>query len=286
VPLVLVATSALLLTALALAGPAAAIEDPRRPAARITHGPSCGPGEIRVRVTNGTEAHRVDLVLDGTAEQDAAVLAPDQQTELHSADVDRGVTVDVSVTVTSADGTVAGEPLELGTYTRPSRADCDAVSAPGDSPTGPASSAPGAPSAPSAGSTPGGGAAGSPVTPGGVVTLRGTGFLPGEPVYVSVPGLDESLTTVTAGVDGTAEAIVQIPRGTDLGPLTVQLVGQDSATTTGLDLQVAARETPATSTATPVPVLAVGSALLAAGAGLGLYAARRPRDDAAQARRS
>jgi hypothetical protein len=100
---------------------------------------------------------------------------------------------------------------------------------------------------------------------------------------VAVPGLDESLTTVTAGVDGAVEAVVQIPRGFGLGPLTVQLVGQDSATTTGLDLQVAARQTPATSAATPVPVLGAGTALLAAGAGLGLHAARRPRDAAAGA---
>ncbi|MCU1606082.1 MAG: hypothetical protein JWP46_2547, partial [Modestobacter sp.] len=136
-PLMLGATSALLLVGLALAGQAAAIEDPSRPAATVTHGPSCGPGEVRVQITNGTEAHRVALVLDGTTEQDAAVLTSDEQVELHSADVDWGVTVDVSVTVTSADGTVAGEPLELGTYTRPSRADCEAVSTPGDSPAPP-----------------------------------------------------------------------------------------------------------------------------------------------------
>jgi hypothetical protein len=353
---VLGAAGALLLIGLALAGQAAAMEDPRRPAAAVTHGPSCGPGAVRVHVTNGTEAHRVALVFDGTAEQDSTVLAAEEQAELRSADVDWGVTVDVSVTVTSADG--PGEPLELGTYTRPSRADCDAVGTAGNSPApstaggptagpsadgapatsppatsppatsppaaptaaaptigapawpapstgatrtpgrpdpsptptptpGPASSTSSPPGAPSAGSPPRGDAAG-PVAPGGVVTLRGTGFLPGEPVHVEVPGLDESLTTVTAGADGTVEAVVQIPRETDLGPLTIQLVGQDSAATTGLNLQVAARQTPRADTATPVPVLAAGAVLLAAGAVLGLYAAGRPRDDAAgpPARRS
>jgi hypothetical protein len=113
-----------------------------------------------------------------------------------------------------------------------------------------------------------------------VVTLRGTGFHPGEAVQVSMPGADGSLTTVTAGADGTVEAVVQIPRATDLGPLTVHLVGQESATTTGLDLQVAARQSPVLAPVTPPPVLAGGAALLVTGAGLGLYAARRPRADA------
>src|SRR4051794_32441469 len=40
---VLIAVGALLAFAVALAGPAAAIEDPRRPTVEVTHGPSCGP---------------------------------------------------------------------------------------------------------------------------------------------------------------------------------------------------------------------------------------------------
>ena len=340
VPLVVAVAGALLLAGLALAGPAAAFEDPAAPTARVTQGPSCGPGIIRVQVTNGDREHRVALVFDGTDEQDAAALTPDEQVELRSTDIDRGMTVDVSVTVTSADGATVDEPLELGTYTRPTRADCDAVSGPGapatttpstEPPAGPsgggapatpsataapttagptrstptpaptrptgkthptgktrpipsAGSSSGAPASttgtPSAGSTtPGGRHAAPSVAPGGRVTLRGAGFSPGESVHVSVPGVDEPLTTVTAAADGTVEAVVQIPQGTHLGPLTVQLVGQDSASTAGLDLQVAGQHVPV-SFATPTPVLAAGSALLVAGAALGLYAARRPRADA------
>jgi hypothetical protein len=131
---VLAAVCALLTGAVALAGPAAAIEDPRRPAAEVTHGPSCGPSVIRVAVTNGTEAHRVALVLDGTDEQQAAELGDGEQAELVSEDIDWGRTVDVSVTVTDADGT-AEESIEFGTYTRPTAEDCAAVT-----PTTPASS--------------------------------------------------------------------------------------------------------------------------------------------------
>ncbi|MEU2349021.1 hypothetical protein [Modestobacter sp. NPDC049651] len=113
----------------ALAGPAAALEDPRRPAVEVTAGPSCGPAVVRVQVTNGRTAQHVALVFDGTAVQQEADLGPGEQVELGSADVDWGVTVDVSVTAVAADG-AAPEPVELGTYTRPAQADCDAVSAP------------------------------------------------------------------------------------------------------------------------------------------------------------
>ena len=282
--LVLGATSALLLAGLVLAGPAAAIADPRRPAATLTHGPSCGPGDIRVRVVNGTEAHRVALVFDGTGEQDSAVLGPDGAAELRSADVDWGTTVDVSLTVGSADGTTVDEPVRFGTYTRPTRADCDLAN--GSSREMPPVVASSEAAAAAGDDTPGGdagpgGRASSPsVAPGGVVTLRGAGYTPGEYVQVSVPGAGDPLTTVRAGADGTVEAVVQIPRSTGLGTLTVQLVGQKSDTTTGLDLQVAPRAPSVASAATRTPVVAAGSALLAAGAGLGLLAARRPRGDA------
>ncbi|SDY42271.1 hypothetical protein SAMN05661080_03424 [Modestobacter sp. DSM 44400] len=319
VPLVVAVAGALLIAGLVLAAPAAAIEDPAAPTAAITHGPSCGPGVVRVQVTNGDEEHRVALVFGGTDEQDAAVLAPGQQAELRSTDVDWGITVDVSVTVTSADGATVDEPLEFGTYTRPSREDCDAISGGPGEPTAPAGGAPttaapatsassrpnpasgepratgtprpippivdaGAPAAPTGmpstgGVTSGGRAADPSVAPGGAVTVHGTGFTPGEPVHVSVPGVDDPLTTVTAAVDGTVEAVVHIPHGTDLGPLTLQLVGQDSATIAGLDLQVAAQQAPV-SAATPVPGLAAISALLMVGGALGLSAARRPRTGA------
>jgi hypothetical protein len=352
--LVLAATCALLSSAVALAGPAAAIEDPRRPTAEVTHGPSCGPSVIRVAVTNGTEVHRVTLVLDRTDEQEAAELGNGEQAELVSEDIDWGRTVDVSVTVTDTDGT-AEQPIEFGTYTRPSAEDCAAVT-PTTSPSSPEPTTPAAPpstgttttptspssepapatpattaatattattattsstpSRPSSPSTPrptgsapaspgtphwtpppsspagqadgsgdeprneprdeAGSASAASVSPGGVLTVRATGFTPGEPVTVSMVGIDHPLTTVTAAVDGSVEAVVQIPRSAALGTATVQLVGGQSAASAGLDLQVAARAQPVAER-TSLPVFVAGTALIGAAGVLGLMAARRSR---------
>jgi hypothetical protein len=347
---------------IALAAPAAAMEDPRRPSATVTHGPSCGPGVVRTLVTNGTEQHTVTLVFDGGSVQDSATLGPGEQVELVSSDVDWGTTVDVSVTVTAGDGTPE-EPLELDTYTRPSTEDCAAVTPPTSDPapppsssappatpdvpatppgtepettppttvapvpstpgvptttgptttgpsttaprpTGPATSAPGtvATSAtPEAGGPPRTSGAGTPaatagrgsaasssaaaVSPGGVVTLRATGFTAGEPVTVTIPGIDEPLTTVTAAADGSVETVVQIPRDAALGSTTVQFTGTDSATTAGLDLDVAARDRVVPeSTGSPAAV-AAGVALVAAAGTLGVMGARRSRGRHADADR-
>jgi hypothetical protein len=351
-PVLLGATGALLLVGVAVAGPGAALEDPRRPAATVSRGPSCGSGDIRVLVVNGTEAHRVALVLGGVTEQDSLVLAPDERAVLHSGHFDWGSTVSVAVSVATADGTGVAEPVELGSYSRPSRADCGEMtgaapskdpvarrsdvpaagttaprpgsagtsttgSAPAGSPPAgsPADATPtGTPTADPAGSgratgtPPGPGVPGSadpqatpssstaepghtppagstepdrqpagPVAPGGVVTVHGSGFAPGEPVLVSVPGSVDPLATVTAAPDGSVEAVVQIPRATGLGVLTLQLVGQRSAATAGLDLRVAARVAPVDSGTTSPPALAAGAALLVTGAALGVRAAFTPR---------
>lgn len=312
-----VALCAMLGAGVVLAGPAVAIEDPRRPTAEVTHGPSCGPAVVRVLVTNGTEPHRVALVFDGGQEQGSAVVGPEQEVELGSADVDPGVTVDVSITVADLDGT-AEEPLQLGTYTRPSADDCAAVSEPltpapaqgsgsgsssratsdGTAPTVPPvsgqtrpSTAP--PSRPG-GSTPAedGGQtqpdAGAPtgpvssassasVSPGGVVTVRATGFTAGEAVTVTLAGGGEPLTTVAAAADGSVEAVVQIPRGAALGSATVQFAGGESAATAGLDLQVAARTRPVQAPTGSPAVVAAGLALVGAAGTLGLVGARRSR---------
>ncbi|WP_138734427.1 hypothetical protein [Modestobacter excelsi] len=283
---VLATTGVLLTMAVALAGPAAAIEDPRRPFAEITHGPSCGPGVVRVEVTNGTQARRVALVFDGAAEQDVAQLAAGEQTELASDDVDWGQTVDVSVSVTRPDGTTEA-PIEFGTYTRPSAEDCAAVA--------PVALSSGTePATRTSATVPTGGtdettwgdddagaeaasASSASVAPGGVVTVRATGFSPGEPVQVTLVGRDGALTTVEAAPDGSVEAVVQIPRAAALGTATVQLVGAVSTATAGLDLQVAARVRPLAEQTTSVPVLAAGASLIGASGLLGLCAARRPR---------
>lgn len=280
VPVVLGAVAGLLLTGLALAGPAGALEDPRRPAATVTHGPSCGPGVVRVEVTNGTEPHRVALVLDGSAEQESATLGPGEGAELGSVDVDWGTTVAVAVTVLDADG-IAEPPLDLGTYTRPSWADCAAleprepVAVQPVELAGSPADAPVPPRPPDVVETPG--AVAAAVAPGGVVTVRGSGFSPGEVVDVSLSGVPGALATVVAAADGAVEAVVQIPRGADLGPVTVRLVGRTSSAMTGLDLKVAARPPSLAESSTSLPAVAAGSALLLAGSALGVATARRPR---------
>ncbi|MCZ2825535.1 MULTISPECIES: hypothetical protein [unclassified Modestobacter] len=376
------ALGALLVAGVAAAGPAAALEDPRRPTATVTHGPSCGPAVVRVQVTNGTEPHRVALVFDGVEQQDVADLDPGQQAELVSEDVDWGVTVEVSVTVADPDGTVE-QPLHFQTYTRPSEEDCEAVmppptpvtptpdpstpapvpptptatpvpstpppsssppSPPEPSPPEPSSPAPSSPTpppvassptpspvpssttpwprvpsaplptasdpgtsapttssgAPSSTSTtepdvgsggpsrPNGDATWSPVasvSPGGVVTVRASGFLPGEPVDVRLAGDGELLDTVTAAADGSVEAVVQIPRGVALGAATLEFVGGESAATAEVDLEVAARAAPVTEQNGSPVVLAAGLALLTAAGSIGLVGVRRSRSGHSGGRR-
>jgi hypothetical protein len=290
------AVGALVVAGTVLAAPALALEDPRRPVAEVTHGPSCGPGVIRVQVANGSQPHSVALVFDGTVVQDTADLGPAERVELGSADVAWGTTVHVAVAVTDAAGAVQ-VPLDFGTYTRPSKEDCDALDLPPEPspPVGTQDTV--APAFGGSGSAPAPGGMGSgpqtvpvgdhspvtgavaaaPVAPGGVVTVRGSGFAPGEPVDVTLDGADAPLTTVVAAADGTVEAVVQIPRGADLGSVTVQLVGRTSSAMSGLDLQVAARQQVLTESGGHVPALAAGAALLVASVGLGAAAARRPR---------
>ncbi|WP_229682004.1 hypothetical protein [Modestobacter marinus] len=388
------ALGAVLAAGVVTAGPAAALEDPRRPTGTVTHGPSCGPAVVRVQVTNGTEPHRVALVFDGVEEQDAADLLPGEQVELTSGDVDWGVTVDVSVTVADPDGTTE-PPLEFRTYTRPSEEDCAAVAPPTteppaptsaptpdpepsgspvpstpapdptptappsptatptpsapsspppspegpstspppstptpttagptpSSPSGPRSSGPGGtgtrapsptrteppgtgstdttgtdptgteptrtqptrtqptsePSAPSLPADPGTAAPAAIVSPGGVVTVRASGFDPGETVDVRMAGGTELLGTVTAAADGSVEAVVQIPRGTALGAATLELVGGESAATAEVGLRVAARAAAATEQTGSPAVLAAGLVLLTAAGSLGLVGVRRAR---------
>ena len=123
--LVLTAACALLGGTVALAGPAAAIEDPRRPTAEVTSGPSCGPAASRSPSPTAPRRTTCALVFDGAAEQTPADVAPASRPS-YQRDVDWGRTVDVTVTVTGPDGTVE-EPLRLGTYTRPSAEDCAAL---------------------------------------------------------------------------------------------------------------------------------------------------------------
>ena len=150
----------------------------------------------------------------------------------------------------------------------------------------PRTSSPGTPAGTAGrGGVPAASSSAAAVSPGGVVTVRATGFTAGEPVTVTIPGVDEPLTTVTAAADGSVQTVVQIPRAAALGSTTVRFTGSDSAVTAGLDLDVAARDgVVPESTGSPVAV-AAGLALVGAAGTLGLMGARRSRGRHADADR-
>src|SRR4051812_36718729 len=211
--------------ALATAAPAFAVDDPTRPDAQVTHGPSCRPGGLVVEVVAGTKPYAVKLATTRTPSgEDDAVLQPGQSVVLHSDDVDYGETIDGRLEYTALDGSGVTfvDELEEYSFTRPSKEDCDAIAAP--SSTGSAgstsSSDPGAPTtsaaAPQPSSTGGGtptqggvaptvstaAAAPQQVTAGDTVTVQASGFQPGELVTVQLHGSDDVLATATAGPHG------------------------------------------------------------------------------------
>jgi hypothetical protein len=83
------------------------------------------------------------------------------------------------------------------------------------------------------------------VPPGGTVTLRGAGFIPGERVDIVLHGSDTVLATATADREGAVWVEVRIPEEASAGPATLDLVGADSAVSTGVELRVAAAAEPA-----------------------------------------
>ena len=285
--LVAVFEVALFAAAVATAGPAAAIDDPTRPDARVTHGPSCRPGGLVVEVQAGTTPYSVRLATTRQPAGEAeALLGPGESTVLRSGDVAWGETIDGRLEYAAQDGSGATyvDELEDYSFTRPTQEDCAAVTAPASSElaaSGSSSSAP-APT-PTAGPDGGDGASASPVpsrsggptteapaadqqagtaapstgddpsratstasatrvAAGSTVTLRGTGFLPGERVTILMHAGAAVIGSAVAGDDGTVEAEVQIPGATALGPARLDLVGDSSATVTNLELQVAAVE--------------------------------------------
>ncbi|RBY96216.1 hypothetical protein DQ237_10140 [Blastococcus sp. TF02-8] len=269
------------LVLMAAAGPAAAIDDPSRPHARVTQGPSCQPGGIVVELTGGTAAWTVRLATTRTpAGEDEAVLAAGGSAVLETGDVAPGETIDPRLEFTARDGSGTAYVDELADYTltRPTTEDCQAAtnppanqpttppatpsatvepttpsSSPGTS-TGPRSTTPSSSARPTTGATtnapsrtsgPAGGAtAGRPgtsqVAPGQSVTLRGAGFLPGERVDVLLRGTETVIATATADPEGQIAVDVEIPAAAEAGPATLDLVGADSAVSTGVQLQVAA----------------------------------------------
>jgi hypothetical protein len=293
--------------ALATAAPAAAADDPTRPDARVTHGPSCRPGGLVVEVVAGTSPYFVRLATTRTPSgEDEATLQPGQTVVLHSADVAYGETIDGRLEFAAQDGTgvtYVDELLEYS-FTRPSKEDCDAIAdpsstapsttaAPSGSVTAPASGTPSSASGTTTASTTdsptptlggsaptsgGGDAAPQQVTAGDTVTVQAGGFLPGELVTVQMGGSDKVLATATAGPDGTVQTDVRIPGGTDAGATTVHLTGTRSEVVADVDLQVAAAEAAlAPSRSADVVPLAAAAVALIAAAGCLFSVVGRPR---------
>jgi hypothetical protein len=297
----------LLGAAVATAAPAAAIDDPTRPDARVTHGPSCRPGGLVVEVVAGTAPYAVRLATTRTPTgEDEAVLQPGETVILRSGDVAHGETIDGRLEYAAVNGSGIAYTDELDEYsfTRPTQEDCDAVAAPvvpepapetSPSPT-PAPS--GTPSGAGSGQAPApgtgftapttteeprssGSAAPAPpaassepparaVSAGRTVTLEAHGFLPGERVTIQLHEGGAVLGTVTAGRDGTVQAEVRIPGRTDAGRTTVNLVGSDSALVADVALQVARAERAVTGSGWTdlVPLTAAAVALVGSVAGL------------------
>jgi hypothetical protein len=259
---------------IALAGPAAAAQDPGKPTATVTRGPSCDPGGIQIQVTAGTAPYDVVLATTRDPEgEDEAQLQPGATAVLQTGPVDWGETVDPRLQYTPLDstGTAFVDELPDWTMTRPSEEDCAAVGAPAATPatSAPASPSPGRPRSPAPeppASTPapkptpapeqpqpepstptavvaqgaagGDGPSSRAVGAGRPITVRAAGFQPGEEVTVRLAGSDV-LGRGTAGPDGVAEVPVLVPPGAK-GATLLDVVGRTSGVTTGLRLQVAA----------------------------------------------
>jgi hypothetical protein len=236
-----------------------------------------------IDVVARTAPYSVRLATTRTpAGEDFGTVQPGATLRLRGADVAYGETVDsrLEYTALDASGTSYVDELDDWTMTRPSKADCDAVSAPSSTaPSGdPSSSSPPAPSSTSAappgtggssgagqgtgGQPPaasGGQAAPAPqaatdwnagsaavtgIDEGGTYTLRGSGFQPGERVTVSLRGSGTVLASATAAADGTVRARIQLPTGSADGAQSVDLVGDRSEVTAGVRLQPAAAQSP------------------------------------------
>jgi hypothetical protein len=293
----------LLCAGIAGAAPALAVDDPSRPDARVTHGPSCRPGGVVIEVTGGTVPYAVTLATTRRPDgEDTAQVAPGAVAVLSTGDVGWGETIDTRLEYTALDdsGTRYVDELDGYSFTRPALEDCAAITPPTAAAEVPAAGDPPVVSVPA----PGGGVAPMPtpglpdaggtppldtleeppavtasaldVVAGEEVTLRGQGFGPGEQVTVRTAD-GEVLASVTAGPDGSVAADVRIPAGTAAGSATLELVGGDTTTTAevGLQVAVAAAQVPVPGAGVPWPLLAAGVALLAAGAGVAAVSGRR-----------
>jgi hypothetical protein len=136
----LAAVAGLLTGGVVLAGPAAAADDPARPDARVTHGPSCRPGGVAVEVTAGTVPYAVTLATTRSpGGEDSAELQPGEVVVLRTGDVAWGERIDSRLEYAALDGTGGThvDDLDGFDFTRPAEEDCAAIAAPsgaGDAP--------------------------------------------------------------------------------------------------------------------------------------------------------
>ncbi|MGY1635550.1 hypothetical protein ACI78V_02725 [Geodermatophilus sp. SYSU D00742] len=288
------------------AASALAVDDPTRPDARVTHGPSCRPGGVVLEVTGGAVAYAVLLTTTRRPSgEDAAEVQPGQVVVLATGDVDWGETIDPGLEYTALDGsgTHYVDDLEGYSFTRPAAEDCAAITPPTAAATVPSPAAEAGTASepvielpdvevapmpvPDTGSAtpadaldvlPAVTASALEVVAGQEITLSGQGFAPGERVAVRVADGDV-LAAVTAGPDGSLDAHVRIPAATAAGAAVLELVGRDSSSTVTVGLRVAAAPTalPRPDDGVATPVLVAGVALLGVGAGLAAVTGRRAR---------
>jgi hypothetical protein len=226
-------------------------------------------------------------------------------------------------TALDASGTSFTDELDDWTMTRPSREDCAAIGAPAAGPPSstqeqatstpgrstpapeqqpagttapdprtrtpdPTSAPPTSSAGPSAvvasGAAGGDGPSSLAVGAGRPITVRATGFRPGEDVSVRRGGRGDVLGRATAGPDGTAEVPLFVPADAS-GQMRLDIVGAMSGVTTGLRLQVAAQHSVVGRREAPFSWPALLALLSLVGSGAGLVATLgRPRTAARAAR--
>jgi hypothetical protein len=128
-----VATTTLLLSGVALASPAGAVDDPTKPDARVTNGPSCHAGGVVVEVIGGTVGYDVTLATTRTpGGEDAAEVGAGETVVLRTGGVAWGETIDGRLEFTALDGSGTSfvDELDGYTFTRPAEEDCAAIAAP------------------------------------------------------------------------------------------------------------------------------------------------------------
>lgn len=235
--LVSAVTAALVLGGIALASPAAAVDDPSRPDARVTHGPSCHPGGVVVEVTAGTVDYAVTFATTRTpAGEDSADVPAGETVVLRTGDVAWGETIDGRLEYRALDG--SGETfvdeLEGYTFTRPAEEDCAAITAPAAAATVPNVEPGAGANLPGDAATDGPAVDGS-ATDAGAEDVRPDGTRPdgtrpggtdaaGGPVTPAPGGIAAAGTTAPVGLLETAAAPTSLPGEAALGPLVAAAV--------------------------------------------------------------